>query len=382
MKGKKNQICRNYETYGKCQYGDKCYFLHIEPEDKKEEKEKKEKNDKKEKKINLSKIKEKFGGYGQNIKFIVTQEEYATDINNIIKLNDNRYLTSDSNEFHISEIKENEKDEYIYKSEYRPNAKFGKMIFSSQKLIFTESINDANEEKKKYFLKIFYNNTFSFCEIKKEPFNILESDDIIIVIEEKIIELFKFENLKSLIKISEIEVDDQILSIEKTNKLLFCGHKSGIISIWSPISETPFLKNIRTFKIHYNSINKIICNTKKEDDKIILITGSSDKTLKVHSLENKDRICIHVINFIDELIDIQIVKNGYIVSLKNGILKILDSSFKEIYEIPSRFKTQKTRYVLEIENKDKDNHKGDFLFITEGGKLEKFYWNKNNNNKE
>lgn len=377
MKRKINKPCRNYEVDGYCEYGDECLFLHIaHPEAKKV---KNEEKDKKEKKLNLPKIKEKSDFNENKLQFILTQEEYTTDINNIIKLNDNRYLTSDSNEFHICEIKENEKDKYIYKSEFKSNSKYGKMIFSSQKLIFTESIDDGSEGNKIYFLKIFFNDTFISCEVKNEPFNILESDNIIIVIETNIIELFKFENLKSLIKIAEIEEDDQILSLEKTNHFLFCGHSTGKISIWSPVSESPFIKKIRTFKIHYNSINKIICDT-IEDKKIILITCSSDKTLKVHSLENQDRICIHVIYFIDELIDIQIVKNSddknnknYIVSLKNGILKMLDSSFKEIYELPNKFKIQKTRYVLEIENKDKVNHKGDFLLITEGKKLNKFF---------
>jgi WD40 repeat protein len=168
--------------------------------------------------------------------------------------------------------------------------------------------------------------------------------------------------------------------MHKFNIFLFCGHQSGSISIWSAISESPFLQKIKTFKIHYNGINKIICDTQKEKDKIILISCSSDKTLKVHSLENKDRICINLVNFNDEVIDIRIVNyfdkknNYYIVSLKNGVLKILDSSFKEIYDIPSSY--QKTRFVLGIEKEENenDNSKGDFLLITEGKNLHKYCW--------
>ena len=95
------------------------------------------------------------------------------------------------------------------------------------------------KKKKIIFVKILFNNKFYSCEVKKEPFNILESDNIIILIEEKIIELFKFEQentSKPLLKISEIEIDDQILCIEKDNIFLFCGHQSGSISIWSAIS--------------------------------------------------------------------------------------------------------------------------------------------------
>ena len=300
------------------------------------------------------KDKEKNEGYDEKLKYISTTGEYSTDINNIIKLNDSRYLVSDSNEFHICEIKKDGKDEYIYKSEFKQNLKFGKIIFSSEKVIYIESL-DNNQEEKKMFLKIFFNGTYFSCEIKNEVLNILESDNIIILFEEKLIELYKFEQedlSKPLLKISEIKIDDQILSVEKANTFLFCGHKSGLISIWNAISENPYLKNIRTFKIHYNGINKMICDTKKEKDKIILITCCSDKTLKVHSLENSDRICLYVIYFIDEVVDIKIVKyfddnkDYYIISLKNGVLKMLDPSFKEIYELPNKLKIQKTRYVL------------------------------------
>ena len=226
----------------------------------------KEKNRDKEK-INLPQNKEKFEKHDK-LKYILTTEEYSTDINNIIKLNDSRYLTSDNNEFHICEIKDNQKDPYIYKSEFKQNLKYGKMIFSSGKIIFIESLE---KEEKIHFLKIYYNNKFFQCEIKKEVFNIFESDNIIVLIEEKMIELFKFEEDNTsipLYKISELEVDDQILSIEKANKFLFCGHKSGLISIWSPVSDSPFLKNIKTFKIHYNGINKLICKAKKIKNKL------------------------------------------------------------------------------------------------------------------
>ena len=59
---------------------------------------------------------------------------------------------------------------------------------------------------------------------------------------------------------------------------------------------------------------------------------------------------------------------------------MLSPSFKEIYDIPSRFKTQKTRFVLGIENKEKNNFKGDFFLITEGKMLDKFFWNKSDKN--
>lgn len=140
--------------------------------------------------------------------------------------------------------------------------------------------------------------------------------------------------------------------------------------------ENQTLKNIKNFRLHYDSINKILCDA-SEKDKIKLITCSSDKTLKVHNFENGDRICTNVIHYDAEVIDVKIVKNYekkiiYIVSVQNGVLKVLNSEFKEIFDIPSRFKTTKTRLVLGLKNND--DEKGDYLLITEGQKIDKFCW--------
>ena len=92
------------------------------------------------------------------------------------------------------------------------------MIFSSEKMIYIEGID--NNQEKRIFLKIFFNGTYFSCEIQKEVLNILESDNIIILFEEKLIELYKFEQddlSKPLLKISEIKTDDQILSVEKAD---------------------------------------------------------------------------------------------------------------------------------------------------------------------
>ena len=64
----------------------------------------------------------------------------------------------------------------------------------------------------------------------------------------------------------------------------------------------------------------------------------------------------------------------YIVSIKNGdgVLKVLNSEFKEIFDIPSRFKTSITRLVLGLKNNE--DEKGDYLLITEGQKIDKFCW--------
>ena len=96
----------------------------------------------------------------------------------------------------------------------------------------------------------------------------------------------------------------------------------------------------------------------------------------------------NIINFEDEVMDIKLVKDFeqnkvFIVSLKNGKLKGYNESFSFIFDIPSRFNINKTRYVLALSNLNQDynnngntnnNIKGDFLLITEGKFIDVFNW--------
>ena len=98
-----------------------------------------------------------------------------------------------------------------------------------------------------------------------------------------------------------------------------------------------------------------------------------------------------------EIMDIKLVndydkKNMLIISLKNGNLKVFDLNLQFLFDIPSRFKYNNTRYIISLKNplSAKDDTKGDLLLITEGNNLDMFTWikpgivniNSNHNNKE
>ena len=344
------------------------------------------------------------------LEYVKTIDEHNSQINNIISLDNKIYLTSDNDKFYIRSLEETNN---IYKQNIENNAKIGKIIYSSGKIIFTaeysNQINgkDKKEISHKIFLMIINNNIninnminnnqiqmFS-CTTNDNPIDILESDNVIITVGKNCIELFQFcqNNNNPITKVSEILFNNnndekyKILCVQRLEKYLICGHASGHISLWEPINEYPFLKNILISKIHMGSINKIICDKNSENVNVI-ITCSSDKTVKIHSVE--DTICFKVLDYEDEVIDIKKIvdyekKINYIISLKNGIVKVYNSTFKPLLDIPNRSNSNSTRFVLSLSISSNNNNNGEnnelFILVTEENKIDIYKWNKKVNNK-
>ena len=261
----------------------------------------------------------------------------------------------------------------------------------------------------KYILLIYNDQGKYYCNIKNKSNNIFKNSNIIIVLEKDIIEVFQFlqnndntNNNNNLVKKLEINNnnnninnnnlfnindnsnnDNDILCIEYGKGFIMCGHSSGLMSIWKPDPEV-YLKKLQGEKLHNGAINKILF-TQLSDNKNYFISCGSDKIIKLYCME--DNNISKTINFEDEVMDIKQVKDFnqqtiFIVSLKNGILKVLNETFEHLYDIPSRFKTKSTRYVLSLNNpksnskseNNVNNEEGDLLLITEGKFIDIFTW--------
>lgn len=381
MKGNK-KICKNYLN-GICFYGNKCFYSHDIPN-----------------KFNSDFNKNKKPKSSENdsgkLEYLNTIEEHNQNIDNIIALNDSNYLTSDINEFYIRTIGMNNSN----KENFEKDSKINKVIYSSGKIIFAvenNNINGNNEKAKSYSLKmaIKINNQIQLVStnIDKKPYDIYESGNVIIIVGQNFIELYKFvENNNTITKISEINLSNnndnndnklKILCMEAVNKVLVCGHSSGHISFWETTNEYPYLKNTLISKIHIGPINKILFD-KNSDNTNIIISCSSDKTVKIHSLE--EIVCFNVVNFNDEVVDIKKIKNlkeeiNYIISLKDGTLKVFNYELKEIFEIPNRTKVNIARYAINISHSnnnenENNNNKEEYILITEGNKIDLYKWAK------
>ena len=66
----------------------------------------------------------------------------------------------------------------------------------------------------------------------------------------------------------------------------------------------------------------------------------------------------------------------FIISLKNGIIKVLNNQFEFLFDIISRFNINKPRKVITLKNQfiSQDNTKGDFVLITEGNLIDIYAW--------
>mgnify|MGYP002626948946 CR=1 FL=1 len=246
------------------------------------------------------------------------------------------------------------------------------------------------------------------CEIKDNPNDILLSGNIIVTFGKNFIEFLNFYQVEKnndkkdniLEKKHEISINnnnnninnnenniivntsnqDEILCVELFNNIIICGHKSGFMSTWKP-ADNVYLDKLGSEQISQKSINKILLS-KLSDGKDYLIICSSDKTIKIYSLEaNK---VIKEFNFEDEIMDIKLVNDYnnnkvFIISLKNGLLKVLDIEFRFLFKIYQREKNNKTRIIISLHKNEVISNEGNEIgynniLITEGNNIDIYSW--------
>ena len=127
----KKELCQNF-IKGNCLYGDKCKFSHEIPSDKiiipkscKYFLENRCRN-----KIEKCQF---FHGFGGCLLYYKTIKGNKEIINNLVKMDDSKYISSDDKSFVVLFMKNDQKTE---KSLEKEGFKIGKMIYSSDKVIF------------------------------------------------------------------------------------------------------------------------------------------------------------------------------------------------------------------------------------------------------
>ena len=269
------------------------------------------------------------------------------------------------------------------------------------------SLDDTN------FIAIYNDQGLFTCQTKDSPNDILESDNIIVTFGKNFIEFFSFSQIFNnndindnniiykLEKKNEIpinnnnnnnnnniinndnniniinnqDVNDEILCFEVFNNFIICGHQSGKISTWQSNNGINLQKQGEQ-KICSEAINKMLLR-KFVDNKKDLILCCSDKTLKVFSLEVGT--VVNIVQLEDEVMDIKTAnnydnQNVFIISLKNGLLKVFNDELKILFDITSRFNINKTRKVISMKNLSQDNSMGDYVLITEGNSIDIYRW--------
>ena len=256
----------------------------------------------------------------------------------------------------------------------------------------------------KYYLAIYNDQGYCICEAKDYPNDLLESGNVIVSFGKNFIEFFNFSQINNnnnitnkLEKKYEIPINNninnnngnnndinnnnnddnpnQILCIELYNKYIICGHKSGYLSTWVP-TDNIYLQKQGEVNVGNCAINKITTITHGNKDYLFLCC--SDKTIKLFSL-TKSSIENISPQYEDEIMDIKKVKDLenqdlVIISLKNGIIKVLKSNLNFLFDMKSRFGIQKMRQVVSMKNPVPSQEKGDYIFVTEGNRIDVFVW--------
>ena len=263
-------------------------------------------------------------------------------------------------------------------------------------------------------IAIYNDQGYFTCQSKDYPNDILESDNIIVTFGKNFIEFFSFSQIidnndinntkitNKLEKKYEIpinnninnnnntniinndnniniinnqETNDEILCIELYTKFIICGHQSGKISTWQSINGINLQKQ-GELKLSEKPINKMLLS-KLSDNNDYLILCCSDKTLKIFSFETNQ--IVNEVKLEDEVMDIKTAnnydnQNVFIISLKNGLLKVFDDKLNFLFNINSRNNINKTRKIISMKNLSQDKSMGDYVLITEGNFIDMYRW--------
>ena len=200
-------------------------------------------------------------------------------------------------------------------------------IIESNIIFYIHSLEAQNN------IVIYNDQGTAFCDAKTNPNDIFVSGNIIVTVGKDIIEFFEFSQVNEKNKLEKkyelninnnnnntntdnfnnnnfnnnnnLNNDNEILSIVLANKFIFCGHSSGLMSIWQT-EPNVYLKKIQAQKMHDGPINKILY-TQLSDNMNYVISCSSDKKIKVYCMESNNIVIEK--NFESEVMDIQLVKD-------------------------------------------------------------------------
>lgn len=348
----------------------------------------------------------KFKNNEEKLKHISTIiENNNQTISNIIPWSETTYFTTYKNEYYFRTIGQETNTD---KGNFPANVVIRKAIFSNNKIILLTELNDVNGNNGKlsvyHLIVITKNNNqnqyFSY-KINYEPYDMIEDSNYIIISGDNIIYILYFHqnNNGQIILVSEIKIKKdknnsnnnemyKALCIEETDQNIICGHSLGYVSRWVRIQDYPYLEKKEISRIHFSSINKILYDINSDNLKVI-ISCSSDKTLKVHSLD--DFICIKILNFNEEVIDVKKVINhknqtNYFVNLKKGNLMLYDSKFGNmLLDIYNNSKINRNALCLtkNINNNNNNNinagnnnnnKKKIYVLITSENKINVYEW--------
>jgi flavoprotein len=134
---KKKEIC-TYFLQGRCKHGNNCHYLHEIPQGNPQPSNHIPQPCKYFLTNSCNKTKEEchyFHGFGGCLLHIKTIKKNNENINNLIRMDDTKFISSEEKGFIISFIQNEEQKEQPFLME-KEGYKIGKMIFSSNKAIF------------------------------------------------------------------------------------------------------------------------------------------------------------------------------------------------------------------------------------------------------
>lgn len=326
-------------------------------------------------------------GYGDRLINISKIPSHNLPINNILKISENKFLTTDEKSLKIYSI-ENE-IKCIFTNIVRDSGKISKVLYHESfifiiKEYYNETVTNYLDKSVLIVLMGDFKVEISIESSFVYDMMFFHKEKLLIIFGKDEIEVFNIDytnnNFSSFIK---YPIENAITSscLVKDNKIV-CGLENGYISILKvkkDSSNDKLMNEELNIKVHNKSVNKVV-NKYVNDITNYIISSSMDLTVKILNFE-KGLTLIFTKEFsfpvVNIFITIDYLSNElFCVAFEDGKISLMNNEFEVLFDIPSHNKsnTKIKRNGINFINTNKTEKDGNFFLLNDDHFIECNMW--------
>ena len=325
-------------------------------------------------------------GYGDRLINISKIPTHNLPINNIIKISENNFITTDEKTLKIYSIEQQIK--CTYTNIVNDSGRISKVYYDSNIIfIFKEYWNDLIPDMiDRTLIIMFFNENKVELELDSSfVYDMIYFDEcnLLLVFGKEKIEVFAVDFMKKIfISYIKFPIENAITSqCLVKESIMVCGLENGYISILNfkkkTVEREKILEEKLNIKVHDKHINKVI-NKHVNDYTNYILTASQDNSVKILNYEKGLTVCYtktFLLPVVNIFMTVDYLNNElFCIAFEEGTINVLNNEFEILFDIPSHSVTKVKRNGINFINTNKTEKEGNFFVLDDNNCIECNIW--------